>query len=226
MKPSFILSKKHIILASLVLILGTAVYLNWTFSNQSGELDLTTDLTGEDETEQANLNEEENGEEELAGAEEDGENPILAGDKEDETEEADTKTDDTKHLGDAELVNAKTIGDENYFMMAKLARDKGRDLSIQTIGTILDDEALTEADKKEATAKAMALTDIIEAETRIENLVKAKGFTECMVYLGEESASVVVKTDGLDEQTATQIKNIVITETSVKGENVSITEIK
>lgn len=235
MKPSFILNKKHIILASLVLILGTAVYLNWTFSNQSGDLDLTTELTGENETEETAANDETDFDEELLFDSEDGENPALMSKGETEAEEtngeAETEkhlgdAETEKHLGDAEFVNAKSIADENYFAMAKLARDKGRDLSIQTIGAILDDENLTEADKKEATQKAMTLTDIIEAETAIENLVKAKGFSECMVYLGEETASVVVKTDGLDEQTATQIKNIVVTETNIKGENVSITEIK
>lgn len=226
MKPSFILNKKHIILASLVLILGTAVYLNWTFSNQSGDLDLTTELTGENETEETAANDETDFDEELLFDSEDGENPALMSKGETEAEETNGEAETEKHLGDAEFVNAKSIADENYFAMAKLARDKGRDLSIQTIGAILDDENLTEADKKEATQKAMTLTDIIEAETAIENLVKAKGFSECMVYLGEETASVVVKTDGLDEQTATQIKNIVVTETNIKGENVSITEIK
>lgn len=223
MKPSFILSKKHIILASLVLILGTAVYLNWSFSNQTGDLDLTTELAGESEAEETILDGE-NNEEELLDAE-DGENPELLAETEG-AEETSGEAENKKHLGDAELVSAKSIVDESYFMQARLDRDRGRDLSIATIGAILDDEELTEADKKEATEKAIALTDIIEAETRAENLIKAKGFSECMVYIGEDSASVVVKTDGLDEQTATQIKNIVVTETEIRGENVSITEIK
>ncbi|MEG1027782.1 MAG: hypothetical protein RSE07_03750, partial [Oscillospiraceae bacterium] len=37
----FILSKKHIILTCLVLILGVAVYLNWSFANKGKALENT-----------------------------------------------------------------------------------------------------------------------------------------------------------------------------------------
>ena len=46
-----------------------------------------------------------------------------------------------------------------------------------------------------------------------------------MVYLTQTSANVVVKTDGLDQDKATQIKNIVVGEGKIAGENVSITEV-
>lgn len=98
-----------------------------------------------------------------------------------------------------------------------MARSKARDEAIATISAVLGDDALTEDDKKEASAKAMSITDAIEAESRIENLIKAKGFADCMVYITEQSASVVVKSDGLTQDQATQIKNIVVSEGSIKG---------
>ena len=47
-----------------------------------------------------------------------------------------------------------------------------------------------------------------------------------MAYLTDNSASVVVKSEGLTQEQATQIKNIVVAEGKIKGENISITEIK
>ena len=85
---------------------------------------------------------------------------------------------------------------------------------------------MSEADKKQASEKAVALTEVIEAESRIENLIKAKGFEECVVYITTDSANVVVKSEGLDQDQATQIKNIVVAEGSIKGENVTITEVQ
>lgn len=220
MKANFILGKKQIILASLVMILGMAVYLNWTFANGNEKLEYTSKLMVETAEETAVDPAEENhpnllvyGEEALDNNEE----SIVA------NEEEKVKT---KNLGDSLLVNAKTVTDNNYFALARLSRTKSRDEAMETISTVLNNEKLTQADKKDVSAKAMAITQTIESETRIENLVKAKGFEECIVYINNDGASVVVKTQGLDQEKATQIKNIVCAEGNVKGEKVSITEIK
>ena len=198
MKANVIIGKKQIIITSLVLILGAAIYLNWQFADVP-QADLETGVSLEQTSEPET--------EETAAGEE-------------------TTEENQKVLGEAALVNAQTISSEEYFASARLARDKARDEAVETISSILDDEAMTEADKKEANAKALAITDMIEAESRMENLIKAKGFSECMVYLSETGANVVVKSDGLTQSQATQIKNIVVSEGSVKGENISITEIK
>lgn len=245
MKANFILGKKQIILASLVLILGAAVYLNWQFAQSGTGLDIAdqvgnltsgvaTDLEDMNVTSQPDA---QTGTtlpevEEDAAAETD---PANADASEVETgADAGTtdlpagsdETDKVKFLGDAQLVSSKSIVDETYFTMAKLARTRSRDEAIQTISTILDDENLTETDKSAATDKAMSITDIIEMESRVENLIKAKGFDECIVYITDASANVVVMApDGLTQDQATQIKNIVVAEGKIAGENVSITEI-
>ncbi|MEG0693223.1 MAG: SpoIIIAH-like family protein [Oscillospiraceae bacterium] len=240
LKANFILGKKQIILASLVLILGVAVYLNWQFANSDNDLSLQTAL---DEAQSAQETQNKATEPEDAILDETGVKtdadvtPETAvkpeGDAKADADvktDADAKTPDEtatkgKNLGDTLLVSSKSIADETYFAMAKYSRTKSRDEAIETISTVLNDTKLTDEDKKEVSAKAMAITDIIEAESRIENLIKAKGFEECVVYITENNANVVVKTDGLDQDKATQIKNIIVSEGKIKGENVSITEI-
>lgn len=248
MKANLIVGKKQIILASLVLVLGVAVYLNWSFAKSNEEFEATgllmdgtpntdtvlSDTDGEALTPEiiGTINGEDTKAEATGGevaTETGGEATIDeasgAADLNETGTPKETDAEKVKHLGDAQLVSARVIMDENYFVKAKLARSRSRDESIQTLSTILDDEKLTEADKKTATEKAITITDIIEAESKIENLVKAKGFEECMVYISNGNATVVVKTPSLDQEGATQIKNIVVTEGLVKGENVSITEI-
>lgn len=221
MKANVILGKKQIILASLVLILGAAVYLNWQFADKSGDLALTESLSSEEPVSASLPAEEEKPVNSI------NEDAIPEGSPVAQTstdEDADS-AEQVKILGDAQLVDSKSIADETYFVMARLARTKSRDAAIQTISTILDDEQLTEEDKKLANEKALALTDIIEDESRIENLVKAKGFEECIVYITDAGANVVVKSVGLTQDQATQIKNIVVSEGKIRGENVAITEI-
>lgn len=257
MKANFILGKKQIILASLVLILGAAVYLNWQFAQSEGGLDIADQVgmvesgitagdgesddtaSGDDQSAGVLASDAAEGVQtggDISGVEGDAAanmgltaSDVEAGTNLDDTTDLPAGSDETdkiKFLGDAQLVSSKAIVDETYFTMAKLERTRSRDEAIQTISTILDDEQLTETDKNQATAKALAISDIIEAESRIENLIKAKGFDDCIVYITEASASVVVMApEGLTQDQATQIKNIVVAEGKIQGENISITEI-
>lgn len=214
MKANVILGKKQIVIAALVLILGAAVYLNWQFADvpstpTGGVVSGSGDESAPSDTGGAESLAETNG-----GTQ-----------QSDEAQES-AESSGQKVLGEAAFVNAQVLSGDAYFASARLARSKARDEAIATISAVLDDDALTEDDKKEASAKAMSITDAIEAESRIENLIKAKGFADCMVYITEQSASVVVKSDGLTQDQATQIKNIVVSEGDIKGENISITEIK
>ena len=66
----------------------------------------------------------------------------------------------------------------------------------------------------------------MESEANIETLVKAKGFADCLAIVDTDSVKVVVKTQGLDAEQAAQIKNIILEETGVLAENVSVGEVQ
>lgn len=232
MKANIILGKKQLVLASLVLILGVAVYLNWQFASQNEDMGLTKTLSDDAIVTNLNGNIIDNDLIESSERFDYVSYDILT-----ESEVVSVETDDSeselRNFGDTLLVSgeiisavtASSIVSESYFTTAKFTRTQARDEAVETIATILMDENLTDEDKQEVSSKAIALTDIIEMESRIENLIKAKGFNECVVYITENSASVVVQTDGLDQDSATQIKNIIVSEGKIAGENVSITEI-
>ena len=194
MKMSVILGKKQIVLASLVTILGIAVYLNYVFTD-TGNFDLLT-------ASQTSSSEMENyGEAQLTGAE-----PVE--------ETADETTAET---------TAETEND--YFTSARLERRKARDEAIETLAQTLGAEEMTDDEKELAAEKALAVSAQIESENKIETLVKAKGFAECLAYVDADSARVIVRTDGLTAETANQIKNIIIEETGLSAENVSVGEV-
>ena len=63
------------------------------------------------------------------------------------------------------------------------------------------------------------------AESQIESLVTAKGYADCVAFMGEESISVVVSdADGLDTSDVAKIKDIVINETDYTAEQIKIME--
>ena len=68
----------------------------------------------------------------------------------------------------------------------------------------------------------------METENKIESLVKAAGFKDCVVYLDGNNANIVVKTgnkDGLMASEAAKIKDILLSEVSVANENIRIFDV-
>lgn len=187
MKLNMILGKKQIILASLVLILGIAVYLNWTFANDE------------------------------AGN-------IAANGSASSTSDTDSSAGDSKNYGDAQLVDNQVSGDD-YFAQARLDKQKAREEAVETLSQMLGSSSTDSAQTEQATEKALATAKMIESESTIENLVKSKGFADCVTYLSDGTAKVVVKTEGLDSAQAAQIKNIVLEQCDVEAENISIVEV-
>ena len=74
--------------------------------------------------------------------------------------------------------------------------------------------------------QAQSLAETIETEGKIENIIKAKGFAECMVYLDKDKVDVIVQSTGLTDSEAAQIMDAVMSEVEVEESNVSIIEIK
>ena len=96
---------------------------------------------------------------------------------------------------------------------------------METLATTLKDTELTDEEKELATAKALEVSRQMENEVNIETLVKAKGFADCLAMVEGDSVRVMVKTEGLDAEQAAQIKNIILEETGVLAENISVGEV-
>lgn len=115
---------------------------------------------------------------------------------------------------------------EAYFAEAKLSRTKSRDEAVEAMKYMLKDAQLSTSQMKELTAQATKLAASIEAEGKIENLIKAKGFSDCMVYLDADKIDVLVKSDALSDAEVAQIKDVILGETEIADEKISIIEIK
>ena len=117
---------------------------------------------------------------------------------------------------------------EAYFAEAKLSRSQSRDEAVEALASMLGEADLDSSQKAELALEAAALAKSIETEGKIENLIKAKGFDECMVYYDTEKADIIVKSsaDGLSDEQVAQIHDAVIGETNLLSENIRIVEVK
>ncbi len=82
------------------------------------------------------------------------------------------------------------------------------------------------AAKEQATKKLDELTRFTEAEATAEQLIRAKGYGECVVFMNAGATSVAIKTNGLNEIDAAVILDLVAQSGAISPESIKIVEIK
>ncbi len=141
-----------------------------------------------------------------------------------------------KILGEAQLVDSVVEGEgeitvevgnvsSGYFADARINRQQARDAAIEVLQGVVDSESADEDSKKGAAEDLGAIANIMDKESNMENLIKAKGFTDAVVVVGETDVTVVVQSKGLSSADISKIKEIVMSETTATAENVKIVEV-
>ena len=83
-------------------------------------------------------------------------------------------------------------------------------------------------EKKEYTSQLTGNLADLNAENEIETLVKAKGFADCLCFLQSGRADLTVMTSGdaLTAAQVAQIRDIVLSKSSVTAQNITVVEVK
>lgn len=108
---------------------------------------------------------------------------------------------------------------------ARLLKEQTRAKNKEALEEIVNNEILDSAQKEEAVANMVALTDRSEKEMEAEILLSAKGFTETVVSMSDNSVDVVVCADTLTDAQLAQIMDIVTRKTKISAENVIISQV-
>ena len=153
-----------------------------------------------------------------------------------QTAEGAQETGGTKILGEAQLVSGQEDGageesdetavytGDDYFASARLTRQQARDSAISLLQEAAEQPGPDAAVANEASEGIQVLAGYTMKEAQIENLVTAKGYADCVAFMGEDSISVVVDT-GTGELTAedvAKITDITVTETGYPASGVKI----
>ena len=113
-----------------------------------------------------------------------------------------------KNYGDAQLVSANETSNDKYFEQARLTRSKTRDEALDTMQQALKNAELSETEKTAVTQTLTNTINSITVESDIENMVKAKGFADCVAFIEGEKINLAVKTgsEGLDKSEVAQLR--------------------
>ena len=114
----------------------------------------------------------------------------------------------------------------DYFAQARLDKQNSRDRAVQTLQSIIGGGDLSNDEMVTNAIDAVHMSRLIESENVIESLILSQGYEDCVVYLDNGSAKVVVRSDGLDASDAALIKEIILGEVTIPSENIRIFEVK
>lgn len=122
--------------------------------------------------------------------------------------------------------DASGTAESDYFASSRLSREQARDEAVSTLKELSESEQADQTAKDEAAAQISALAEDSVAEANIESMIRAKGYEDAVVMIGDESVNVAVAPPegGLQATDVTVIKDIVVSETGVTAGQIKIVE--
>ena len=110
---------------------------------------------------------------------------------------------------------------EDFFTEYRLERDKLRSERAELLRESLRGAA-TEEGRRAAQEGILALSREKEREAEMESLIRAKGFSDALVFCREHSVSAVVKAPSLTQDEVVQVADVICRLGGVRQEDVTI----
>lgn len=147
--------------------------------------------------------------------------------------------DTSKVLGESTLVSGEKTGEtaaagqpaaneNDYFATARLSRKQARDNAINMLKDASTDENADQSVLNEASETLQVLAGYTVAESQIENLVTAKGYADCVAFIGEDSLSLAVSAPegGLTEADTAKIVDVVHQTAGFTADQIKIIQVE
>ncbi|MFT8889346.1 MAG: SpoIIIAH-like family protein [Ethanoligenens sp.] len=197
---SMIIGKRQIILAALVVALGTAIFLNWKFTGTNGGANVAGVFNASSALGTSTYVS-------TSGA---GSTASGAG-------------------STASSAGSVASASGSLFAQQRLTRTKTRAEAEQALQITLNSTTATAADKQAAQTQISGIANNITNEGYVESLIVSKGFKDCVCFINNGTVSVVVAPKGnqpLSTSDSAQIADIVMQQTKVSADNIHIIQSK
>lgn len=123
------------------------------------------------------------------------------------------------------VLTSTSVANLDYAAEMKLNREQVRSKNKESLLEIVNNTTIAEGLKQDAVNKMIAMTDIAEREAAAEMLLEAKGFTDVVVSITDDSCDVVLNMGEVTDAKRAQVEDIVKRKTNISAENIIITPI-
>ena len=200
-----VLKKKEIIAASLVVLIGVAGYLNWSYQDTIRVQD---------------------GESYVETGKKLGEAQYVSSDtvaEETSTDNAEQNATDSQESN----VTVETASDSgNYFEQAKMNKETSRSKSLEILNQTAENESFDADIRKKAGDKILEEANNVQKESEIESIAQSKGYSEICVYVDGSEANIMVRKDGFSDEDVVKLTSIATEQLKISAQNIKIVEVK
>lgn len=191
--------KRNAVVAAIALFVCAAVYLNWNY------------------------------EQEVNAGKTLGESTLVDGKSDPLVNQSGAAQDQNQTAEDGEVQNQGTAAaPSGYFASARLNRQQARDSALTLLQDAAAGEDADQTMKDQANATIQTMADYTVTEAQIENLVVAKGYADCVAFIGEQSLSLAVAApeNGLTETDTARIVDVVGQVSDFTASQIKIIEVE
>lgn len=195
--------KRNAVVAAIALFVCAAVYLNWNYG-KGADTDAGKTL---------------------------GQSAMVGGRTQDPLLGEDSSAAGTGDAGDASTAGGAQPSGETgnaYFATARLNRQQARDSALSLLQDAAAREDADDAVRSQLNSNIQTMADYTVTEAQIENLVVAKGYADCVAFIGEDTLSLAVSAPegGLTEVDTAKIVDIVNQTAGFTADQITIIEVE
>ena len=161
--------KRNAVVAVIAVFVCAAVYLNWSYEQEAGKTLGESTMVGK-------------------------EDPLVSGGSSSDSSSS-SQQEDAAQQGDQSSADGQQTGTESgddYFANARLNRQQARDSALSLLQDAAAREDADQTLRDEANQSIQTMADYTVTEAQIENMIVAKGYTDCVAFIGENSLSLAV----------------------------------
>ncbi len=142
----------------------------------------------------------------------------------DHTETADSE----EQKNDEKTSESSDTKQTDYFAQARLSRETARDEALTMLRETVSSDSASEDAKKQASEKITQIAGNTVKEERLESQLKSKGYADAVVYISDETISVIVSSPkgGLNASSTAAISDMVLSETGAQASMLRVSEAK
>lgn len=110
----------------------------------------------------------------------------------------------------------------DFYAEYRLERDRLRSERIDLLREVAKAGKNEDNSRQKAQDAIIKITLDRQKELEMENLIKAKGFSDALVFIRENSVNAIIKTNTLSKEEVMQIADIIAKSTGVRPEDITI----
>jgi len=120
-----------------------------------------------------------------------------------------------------------TQSSSDYFSSARLSRQQARDSAAETLQQAAAVDTASQEARDSALGAITVMADYTVAEAQIENILMAKDFSDCVVFISSDGVNVTVSApeEGLSAISVAKITETVMAAVDVTADKIKIIEV-